>query len=71
MALLRSLQLDAEAPVERAEAAELGQHAVEARELDGDHLVVRLGSDEARVEQLAPEREHVVEARVHAAAGMP
>ena len=71
VALLRSLQLDAETPVQRAEAAELGQHAVEARELDGDHLVVRLGSDEARVEQLAPEREHVVEARVHAAAGMP
>ena len=46
VALLRSLQLDAEAPVQRAEAAEVGQHAVEARELDGDHLGVRLGRDE-------------------------
>ena len=34
MARLLPLQLDAETPVERAEAAEVGQHAVEAGELD-------------------------------------
>ena len=71
VALLRSLQLDAEPPVERAEAAELGQHAVEARELDRDHLVMRLGSDEPWSEQLTPDCEHVLEARMHAAARMP
>src|SRR4029078_7981275 len=40
--LVRTLELDAEPPVERAEAAEVGEHAVEARELDARHLLVGL-----------------------------
>ena len=63
---LRSLELDAETPVERAEATEVGEHAVEPGELDARHLVVRLGSDETRREELAREREDVVERAVHA-----
>ena len=39
---LRALELDAEPPVERAEAPEVGQHPVEPRELDAHHLLVGL-----------------------------
>jgi hypothetical protein len=48
----------------------VGKDAVEARELHGDHLGVRLGGDEPRREKLAAEREHVGKRRVHARAGM-
>ena len=62
------LELDPEPPVERAEAPELGEHAVEPGELDGNHLGMRLGGDELRREELAPECEHVGERRVHSGA---
>ncbi len=71
MRALPVLELDAEAPVHRAEAPEIGQHAVEARELHRRHLGQRLRGDERRREQLASEREHVLEAGVHACARVP
>ena len=37
------------------------EDAGEARELDGDHLVARLVGDESWNEELASDREHVVE----------
>ena len=43
----------------------VGEHARQARELDGDHLVPRLVGDQARREQLPPDREDVVERGVH------
>ena len=60
--LLRPLDLDAETPVHRREAPEVRQHAVEPGELDARHLLVGLGRDERRAEQLARERQHVVDA---------
>ena len=66
----RRVELDAEAPVERIEAAVIREDAREPGELDADHLVARLGRDESSDEELAPDREHVVERRVHARAGI-
>ena len=52
---LRVLELEAEAPVVRLLAAEPGKDADEARERDRRRLGQRLGRDERRREQLAPE----------------
>ena len=62
----RVFELHAEPPVEWIEASVVGKNACEPRELHADQLVVRLMSDEPRLEKLASEREHVVERRVHA-----
>ncbi len=53
------------------EATEVGQHAVETRELDARHLRVGLRRDERGLEKLPPERKNVVERPVHAGARMP
>ena len=70
-ARLRALELDAKPPVERAEPPVVGEHAVEARELDRHHLVARLRGDERRREELAAERQDVVERTVHPGARVP
>ena len=55
MRTLRVLELEAEPPVERVVAADPGQDAGEAGELEARRLGERLGRDERRREQLAPE----------------
>ena len=57
---LRVLELEAEAPVERVEAAEARQDAGEAREGDRRRLGQRLGRDERRRQKLAREAGGIV-----------
>ncbi len=68
---LFALQLDAETPVHGAEAPEVGQDAVEPRELDGDHLGrgSRGRQGPARAAHAPSARTSSTE-RVHACAGM-
>ena len=59
--MLAVLELEAEAPVVRVEAADVGQHAGEAGELDARGLRQRLRRDQPRREQLSGEAHEVVQ----------
>ena len=61
MRLLSVLQLEAEAPVVRVEAADVRKHARKAGELDARRLGKRLLRDQPRREQLPCECGEVVE----------
>ena len=65
-----ALDLDAETPVQRAEPAEVRQHAVEAGELDARHLRERLRRNERRRAARARARA-LLERAVHAGARVP
>ena len=69
MSWLAVLQLEAESPVERVEAADAGQDTVEAGERDCRCLRERLRRDQSRTEQLAGERHEVVQRAVDIRAG--
>src|SRR5439155_8330584 len=59
--LLRVLELEAEPPVVRIEAAQVWNHACEPGKLDAGRLGEGLGGNERRLKQLATECDEVVE----------
>ena len=64
--LFAVLQLEAEAPVVGVEAAEIGDDSREARELNAHGLGERLRSDQGRGEELAHERDEILQRSVQA-----
>src|SRR5260221_7854560 len=71
MRALPALQLNPETPIQWAETTEVRQDAVESWELHRCHLGQGLWRDQHRREELAAEREDVLDTGEHAGARMP